>query len=160
MKLYLDLEPYYIKVVNLHAAPMPEPASEPMVKTPVVEERPTVKVFQNPFTQSSEDEGFEITSRIMTKEEVTAKAAHEVAVLEAKKARENDPKEELKRQRLRALSMNFRTQRGLEELENQPAYLRRNVELSATDYDDDLSHYSASSKGIRGENSFLHDNVD
>ena len=95
----------------------------------------------------------------MTKEEVTAKAAQEVALLEAKKARENDPKEELKRQRLRALSMNFRTQRGLEELENQPAYLRRNVELSTTDYDD-LSHYSASSKGIRGENSFLHDNVD
>lgn len=141
------------------ATPSPQTESQPVVTTPVVEEKPVVKVFQNPFTQHSEDEGFEITSRIMTKEEVTAKAAQEVALLEAKKARENDPKEELKRQRLRALSMNFRTQRGLEELENQPAYLRRNVELSTTDYDD-LSHYSASSKGIRGENSFLHDNVD
>ena len=141
------------------ATPSPQRESQPVVTTPVVEEKPVVKVYQNPFTQQSEDEGFEITSRIMTKEEVTAKAAQEVALLEAKKARENDPKEELKRQRLRALSMNFRTQRGLEELENQPAYLRRNVELSTTDYDD-LSHYSASSKGIRGENSFLHDNVD
>lgn len=141
------------------ATPSPQTESQPVVTTPVVEEKPVVKVYQNPFTQHSEDEGFEITSRIMTKEEVTAKAAQEVALLEAKKARENDPKEELKRQRLRALSMNFRTQRGLEELENQPAYLRRNVELSTTDYDD-LSHYSASSKGIRGENSFLHDNVD
>ena len=141
------------------ATPAPQTESQPVVTTPVVEEKPVVKVYQNPFTQHSEDEGFEITSRIMTKEEVTAKAAQEVALLEAKKARENDPKEELKRQRLRALSMNFRTQRGLEELENQPAYLRRNVELSTTDYDD-LSHYSASSKGIRGENSFLHDNVD
>lgn len=139
--------------------PAPQTESQPVVTTPVVEEKPVVKVFQNPFTQHTEDEGFEITSRIMTKEEVTAKAAQEVALLEAKKARENDPKEELKRQRLRALSMNFRTQRGLEELENQPAYLRRNIELSTTDYDD-LSHYSASSKGIRGENSFLHDNVD
>ncbi len=141
------------------ATPAPQTESQPVVTTPVVEEKPVVKVYQNPFTQHSEDEGFEITSRIMTKEEVTAKAAQEVALLEAKKARENDPKEELKRQRLRALSMNFRTQRGLEELENQPAYLRRNIELSTTDYDD-LSHYSASSKGIRGENSFLHDNVD
>ena len=141
------------------ATPSPQTESQPVVTTPVVEEKPVVKVYQNPFTQHSEDEGFEITSRIMTKEEVTAKAAQEVALLEAKKARENDPKEELKRQRLRALSMNFRTQRGLEELENQPAYLRRNIELSTTDYDD-LSHYSASSKGIRGENSFLHDNVD
>ena len=134
--------------------------SEHIVAAPVAEEKPVVKVFPNPFSQTSEDEGFEITSRIMTKEEVTAKAAQEVAIMEAKKARENDPKEELKRQRLRALSMNFRTKRGLEELENQPAYLRRNIELTSTDYDDDLSHYSASSTGIRGENSFLHDNVD
>lgn len=142
------------------AAPIPTTASEPVVKAPVAEEKPVVKVFQNPFSHNADDDNFEITSRIMTKEEVTAKAAQEVAVLEAKKARENDPKEELKRQRLRALSMNFRTQRGLEELENQPAYLRRNIELNATDYDDDMSHYSASSQGIRGENSFLHDNVD
>ena len=139
--------------------PVTQTDNQPVVTTPIVEEKPVVKVFQNPFTQNSEDEGFEITSRIMTKEEVTAKAAQEVALLEAKKARENDPKEELKRQRLRALSMNFRTKRGLEELENQPAYLRRNIELNTTDYDD-MSHYSASSKGIRGENSFLHDNVD
>ena len=67
-------------------------------------------------------------------------------------------KEQLKKQRLRALSMNFRTARGLEELENQPAYLRRNVEISHPD--DELSQYSATQKGISGGNSYLHDNVD
>ncbi len=149
-----------------------EPLNEPTVEfTPAApvqerptavhfeEERPVVKVFDNPFRSTgSDDEGFEITSRIMTKEEVQAKAEQKVAVLEAKKAKEIDPKEMLKKQRLRALSMNFRTARGLEELENQPAYLRRNVDISHPD--EELSQYSATKNGISGENSYLHGNVD
>jgi hypothetical protein len=55
--------------------------------------------------------------------------------------------------------MNFRTPRGLEELENQPAYLRRDVDINSQ-ADNDLSHYTASETGISGQNSFLHDNVD
>ena len=145
--------------------PIEEPAPEaPIYETPQTvhyeEEHPIVRVFDNPFQSGgSDDEGFEITSRIITKEEVQARSEQEIAVLEAKKAKETDPKEQLKKQRLRALSMNFRTARGLEELENQPAYLRRNVEISH-DEDADLSHYSTSQSGISSENSFLHDNVD
>ena len=151
----LDADPFEPMANPVPAAPIRE--------TPQTfrheEERPTVRVFDNPFRSgSSDDEGFEITSRIMTKEETQARAEQEVAVLEAKKAKEIDPKEQLKKQRLRALSMNFRTARGLEELENQPAYLRRNVEISHPD--DELSQYSATQKGISGENSYLHDNVD
>ena len=96
----------------------------------------------------------------MTREEVQAKAEQEVALLEAKKAKLSDPKEELKKQRLRALSMNFRTTRGLEELENQPAYLRRNVDITPNNADEGLSQYSTSNNGISGENSYLHKNVD
>ena len=135
----------------------PEPESTPVM--PREEERPTVRIFDNPFHQSNDDEGFEITSRIMTQEEFTAKAAQEVAILEAKKAKETDPKEELRKQRLRALSMNYRTTRGLEALENQPAYLRRDVDINSQ-ADNDLSHYTTTQNGISGQNSFLHDNVD
>ena len=142
--------------------PKPAPvATEPVAPTPTpVEERPVVKVFSNPFHAESDDDGFEITSRIITQEEVSAKAAHEVAVMEAQRTKEVDPKEELRRQRLRALSLNFRTQRGLEELENQPAYMRRDMDITPSQTDDIMSHYAASSNGISGENSFLHDNVD
>ncbi|MCR5657900.1 MAG: cell division protein FtsZ [Bacteroidales bacterium] len=149
-----------------------EPLIEPTVETPIApiqethstihheDERPFVRVFDNPFRSSgNDDEGFEITSRIITKEEVQAKTEQEIAVLEAKKAKETDPKEMLKKQRLRALSMNFRTAKGLEELENQPAYLRRNVDINHSD-DNDLSSYSTSKNGISGENSYLHGNVD
>ena len=143
--------------------PTIEPTPAPVQETPHTvhyeEERPVVRVFDNPFrSNSNDDEGFEITSRIITKEEVQARAEQEVAVLEAKKAKETDPKELLKKQRLRALSMNFRTARGLEELENQPAYLRRNVDIGHAD--EGLSEYSASQNGISGENSYLHKNVD
>ena len=150
----IDDEPFVIESIPVVT---PEPERTPV--TPRVEEKPVVRVFDNPFHQGNDDEGFEITSRIMTQEEVTAKAAQEVAVLEAKKAKETDPKEELRKQRLRALSMNFRTPRGLEELENQPAYLRRDVDINSQ-ADNDLSHYTASETGISGQNSFLHDNVD
>ena len=149
--------------------PLFEPTFDPTPSEPVQErpqtthyddERPVVRIFDNPFRtgSSGDDEGFEITSRIMTKEETQARAEQEIAVLEAKKAKETDPKEQLKKQRLRALSVNFRTARGLEELENQPAYLRRNVEINHAD--EGLSEYSASQNGISGENSFLHKNVD
>ena len=143
--------------------PTIEPTPAPIQETPHTvhyeEERPVVRIFDNPFRSgSNDDEGFEITSRIMTKEEVQAKAEQEIALLEAKKAKETDPKEQIKKQRLRALSMNFRTTRGLEELENQPAYLRRNVDISHSD--EELSEYSASQNGISGENSYLHKNVD
>ena len=146
-----------------------EPQSEPAIPTPIqetqpvsapVEEHPVVKVFDNPFRLSNgDDDGFEITSRIMTREEVKARNEQEIALLEAKKAKASDPKEELKKQRLRALSMNFRTAHGLEELENQPAYLRRNVEINQSS-DADMSHYSTSQSGISEENSYLHKNVD
>jgi cell division protein FtsZ len=150
-------EPIDDEPLIVESAPIYTPNPAPV--TTHEEEKPVVRVFDNPFQQGNEDEGFEITSRIMTHEEITAKAAQEVAVLEAKKAKETDPKEELRKQRLRALSMNYRSSHGLETLENQPAYLRRDVDISNQN-DNDLSHYSASESGISGQNSFLHDNVD
>ena len=151
----IDDEPLFEPTIE----PTPAPIQESPHTVHYEEERPVVRVFDNPFRSgSNDDEGFEITSRIITKEEVQARAEQEVAVLEAKKAKETDPKELLKKQRLRALSMNFRTARGLEELENQPAYLRRNVDISHAD--EGLSEYSASQNGISGENSYLHKNVD
>ena len=143
--------------------PTIEPNPAPIQETPHTvhydDERPIVKVFDNPFrTSNNDDDGFEITSRIITHEEAQAKAQQEIAVLEAKRAKETDPKEQLKKQRLRALSMNFRTAHGLEELENQPAYLRRNVDINPAE--EGFSEYSASQNGISGENSYLHKNVD
>ena len=69
-------------------------------------------------------------------------------------------------QRLRELSIKIRSSTGLQEIENEPAYKRKNVELS----DVKLSSESEVSRFVLGEdeekktelknNSFLHDNVD
>ena len=145
----------------LFDAPAPTP-STPFMPTldsePVSQPREShsVKRFDNPFRQNNDDDGFEITSRIKTQQEVEAQV-QETAVMEMQK-KETDPMAELKKQRLRALSMNFKTQRGLEELENQPAYMRR--EMTIKEIDDDISRYSSSQNGISSSNTFLHDNVD
>ena len=82
------------------------------------------------------------------------------AFISKPKAKPYDPKEELKRNRLRALSLNFKTQKGLEELERQPAYMRRDNNYEEIEPEDEVSRYSTTGKGISSENSFLHDNVD
>lgn len=69
--------------------------------------------------------------------------------------------------RMRELSYKLATPQGLAEMENQPAYLRKKVELKQTPASDDseVSRYSLfksenNSVEMRQNNSFLHDNVD
>lgn len=133
--------------------PKPTLDSDPVTQT---RETHSVKRYDNPFRQNNDDDGFEITSRIMTKHEVEAQT-QKTAVMEMPK-NDSDPTAELKRQRLRALSMNFRTQSGLQELESQPAYMRRAMNIK--EVDDDISRYSSSRNGLSSANPFLHDNVD
>jgi cell division protein FtsZ len=73
--------------------------------------------------------------------------------------------------RIRQNSLRMRTQNGLNELENEPAYLRRNIQLEETKLSShsNLSRFSLNESedengnkktGLSGNNSFLHDNVD
>ena len=145
--------------------PVKETVPEPVAPAPAKvfngeESKPSVKRFDNPFREDNDNDGFEITSRIITHEELETKQEVKVNVITLEEPKKTiDPKAELKRQRLRALSMNFRTPKGLEELENQPAYMRRNVDISEKE-DNNLSHYTSSKNGLSSENSFLHKDVD
>ncbi len=69
--------------------------------------------------------------------------------------------------RLRELSIRVKTPDGLRSLENQPAYLRRNVSLSQVppSSESHVSRYSLlddleNKTQVKSNNSFLHDNVD
>ncbi len=130
--------------------------------TPAQEPRPTVKVFENPFAnRNDDDDSFEISNHGKTAAKLQQENAEvETMVMEEPKVKTYDPKEELKRNRLRALSLNFKTQKGLEELERQPAYMRRDMNYEEMEPEDEVSRYTTTSKGISSENSFLHDNVD
>jgi cell division protein FtsZ len=70
-------------------------------------------------------------------------------------------------EKLRQLSMKLKTPGGLADLENEPAFRRRNVELSDEKPSEDtrISRYTLSNDEeegttLRSDNSFLHDNVD
>lgn len=70
----------------------------------------------------------------------------------------------VRQNRLKAMSMKFRSTEGLEELERQPAYLRRSTQLSDPEPGKEVSRYSLDNEngkpGLRSDNSYLHDNVD
>jgi cell division protein FtsZ len=70
-------------------------------------------------------------------------------------------------QKLKDLSLKLRTPAEIDEMENTPAYIRRNVELREVSHsaDKEISRYSLSEgkdkkPEINSSNSFLHDNVD
>ncbi len=140
-----------------------ETAPVTKVTTHTLEPEPQVKVFDNPFANTvEEDDSFEISNheRNIVYAQTAEVAPVTTITLEDSKTKPYDPKEELKRNRLRALSLNFKTQKGLEELERQPAYMRRNNNYEEIETEDEISRYSTTSTGTCSENTFLHGNVD
>ena len=85
-------------------------------------------------------------------------------------AREKDSHESKSQERiqyLKDLSIKLKTQSGLSELENEPAFVRRNVKLSDTTPSSDkiISRFSLSENDenqteLKSDNTYLHDNVD
>ena len=70
-------------------------------------------------------------------------------------------------ERLREISIKLRTPSGLTKLEDEPAYIRINIDLEETAHssEDEISHFSLTSDNeekiiLNDKNSFLHDNVD
>ena len=153
-------------VHSLNESTETKPSDGPVFKQEQATSTPVVKVFENPFaSNNSDDDSFEISNfaHINTTESPASQPAiaeKETLVMEEPKAKPYDPKEELKRNRLRALSLNFKTQKGLEELEREPAYMRRNRDYNELETEEEVSEYSASNQGISTENSFLHRKVD
>lgn len=70
-------------------------------------------------------------------------------------------------ERIKELSLKLRTPFGLSELESEPAYIRRQIKLEDTPHssENNVSRFTLSEEdgkvnSIKGNNSFLHDNVD
>ncbi len=84
----------------------------------------------------------------------------------AQEALDEDPMRKTKERilRLKELSMKLRTTKGLEDLENEPAYIRKNMKLESlpsSASNEEISRYTTDERGeIRPNNTFLHDNVD
>jgi cell division protein FtsZ len=77
---------------------------------------------------------------------------------------EMDRKSLERQSRLKAMSMKLKTHEGIEELESEPAFKRRGMQLNDEESTNDVSRYSVNPNdqrpGLRSDNSYLHDNVD
>lgn len=112
--------------------------------------------YTNPIPDD-DDESFEIKSYVRdsadTQTQVMAK--HKVAT------DKETERQMLRRSRLESLNMNFRSAAFYEELEKEPAYARKGLQISTDDEEQELSNYSSNkNKGINENNSFLHANID
>ncbi len=119
---------------------------------------------------NSVNEEHEALTPAEEKKNVTSTALPEVReadpiTTEERESLERKAKERV--ERLRQMSIKLKTPSGLSELESEPAYRRKNVELSDAKPSEDskISKYTLSEGDdegatLRPDNSFLHDNVD
>ena len=119
-----------------------------------------VRKHDNPFPHDEDEEDFGIKSYVRDSAETETKTMvkHEV-----KTDQKNgmSQQEKLRRERLASLTMNYRSMSNIEKYENQPAYMRRGVNISMDNQEQELSNLSFDKeKGLKENNSFIHDNVD
>ena len=122
-------------------------------------------IFEITNNTPAVDEPFVFTSS--TNEPFVSKEENEKTVI-AKTEHDEQMKKAFDRvAKLKALSHKLKTPNGLAELENEPAYKRRNINLDSTPHSSEstVSRYTLSegedkNVEIKPNNSFLHDNVD
>ncbi len=162
--------------------------TEETISAPAAEqkaEEPFMFIREETVTKTEQAQAtfeFEITniSNSTTEEEpfLIANAAEEKVTPEKEEKDENtiiakvQTDEQLKKAqdrvaKLKELSFKLKSPNGLSELENEPAYKRRNINLDTTPHSSEsqVSRYTLSENDekkveIKPNNSFLHDNVD
>jgi cell division protein FtsZ len=170
---------------NLNRTPkIEEPSDETTIIHQLAEEEPVaeapqeagfefeVKVAETEFVFETPIAQFEV------EEEVVEEVLEEEPIIAMQEVGADDDKnddsieDQLKKSkerilRLKDLSMKLRTTNGLQELENEPAYKRKQMQLQQVQHSSEsqvsrftLSNDEDGSTEIRPNNSFLHDNVD
>lgn len=145
-------------------------AEEPFVYT---KEEPVVKTEQTTFefeiTNISNSAGTEEPFLIAnaSEEKITPEGTDENTFIAKIQSDEQLKKAQDRVSKLKELSFKLKSPNGLSELENEPAYKRRNINLEPTPHSSEsqVSRYTLSEGDdkkveIKPNNSFLHDNVD
>jgi cell division protein FtsZ len=165
-----------------------EPVQTQITEEPVAEDKPEVKKYNlyddypegdstttnapvNQWEDTTPSNDVSVDVEEEQPEEIVSSAEAEVTeeqVEDSPFAQELTEEEQMRKSqeriaKIKAMSMKMKNPSGIEDLENTPAYIRRNVKL------DQLGHSSESNVSrftlgedddLRSNNSFLHDNVD
>lgn len=166
---------------NLNSTPIEEPANTAIVHQLVEEEAPQaeapqeagfefeVKLAETDFVFETPVAQFEVEEEV---EEVQSPVAEQKELGADDDKNDESIEDQLRKSkerilRLKDLSMKLRTTNGLQELENEPAYKRKQMQLQQVQHSSEsqvsrftLSNDEDGTTEIRPNNSFLHDNVD
>jgi len=166
----------------------PEPKKEEVIRHTLIEEEPEPEkqAGDDTFQLKEAESEFVFTTPAVVSDEVASKI--DQGVLSSANAAEVKPETPTSKQideqkttesieeqlrktkerilRLKDLSMKLRSTNGLQEIENEPAYRRKQKSLEQTPHSSEsqVSRFTLSAEDgiteIRPNNSFLHDNVD
>ena len=119
-----------------------------------------VTKHKNPFTADDDEEDFGIKSYVTDCADTETKTIVKPKV-QTGQNNVMSQQERLRRDRLASLTMNYKSMSNIEQFENQPAYMRRGINISMDSQEQELSNLSFNkNSGISENNTFLHDNVD
>lgn len=144
-----------------------ETEHEDLIQSDSIEEKMRTEVSVK-SKREFDDVSLEITnpSPLKIEEPLTQHFTFQHAKSESEDEKLEMERKSLERQaRLKAMSLKIRTNEGIEELEKQPAYLRKGADMKSEPNEMEISRYSLGGDqgrrtALRSDNSFLHDNVD
>ncbi len=147
---------------NFETSPMYKAPEEPIAPLNIQEEPVQEEMITRHYLTDDLDEELDSHPINSVEESVTSE---EISVEDQREL--NAEREE----RIKDLTIKLRTPFGLSELENEPAYIRRQIKLEDTPHssENEVSRFTLSEEenkdgkttgSIKSNNSFLHDNVD
>lgn len=143
-----------------------EDEHEELIQKDSIEEKMKTEVSAKSIREL-DDISLEITNPnpVMIEERVLQNFSFQPVKNESEDEKLEMERKSLERQaRLKAMSLKIRTNEGIEELEKQPAYLRKGSDMKSEQNEMEISRYSLGGDigrtTLRSDNSFLHDNVD
>jgi cell division protein FtsZ len=146
----------WINVAELDS--VAEITSEPVAE--IKSEEPVAEISNEPFLVKKEETVAELNDKVAEKQ-------NEEELAKKMQTEELQKKAQERIQRLKELSLKLKTPQGLNEMEHEPAYKRRNIALDNVPHSSEsqVSRYTLSENDekkveIKPNNSFLHDNVD
>ncbi|MDF3028598.1 MAG: cell division protein FtsZ [Fluviicola sp.] len=122
------------------------------------EAKPMVTPMSTPSVEEKEE-----PKRYFLEDEAEAKVELENVVQKAPVSAEELQRRNMERmERIKNYNSKLKKAEGLKELEDEPAFVRRNIHLDQVVKSEELnvSRFGLSDDGIKTNNSFLHDNVD
>lgn len=151
---------FVVSEIRSVEVPISEEKTDNVVAEPPVVDSNSSPSFDNPFYDDDDDD---YTASVVNSTDISVQPKevkqNTIAVPEMHNDDDKDRQDKINRQRLKALSVDFNSEKVLNEIESVPAYLRRGVSITSNE-EVELSSYTTSSMGVRQNNAFLHDNVD